>query len=76
MSICLTRLSAEKLRSAVKARGRGKHNFLSFHISERATADKQAEKRIKILPCVPEILRAKAHFVMRWCRSDDTVFGG
>ena len=38
MPIYLTRLSAEKLRSLVKARGEGdKHNYLS----DRAAADKQ-----------------------------------
>ena len=47
VSIYLTRLSAEKLRSAVKAREEGgKNNFLSFHIiiCDRAAADKQVEK--------------------------------
>ena len=42
MSINLTRLSTEKLRSVVKARGEGdKINFLS----DRAATDKQVEKR-------------------------------
>ena len=47
MSIYLTSLIAEKLRSTVKARGGGsvKYHFLNFHISDRAAADRQVEKK-------------------------------
>ena len=44
MSIYLTRLSTEKLRSVVKARARGEGDKINF-LSDRAAADKQVEKR-------------------------------
>ena len=49
----------------IKARGGGggggKRNFFSFYIlCDRAAEDEQVEKnRIKIRPCIPEILHAK-----------------
>ena len=47
----------------VKARGGGgggKRHFFSFYICDRAAEDEQVEKnRIKIRPCIPEILHAK-----------------
>ena len=40
--------------------GGGKRNFFSFYICDRAAKDEQVEKnRIKIRPCIPEILHAK-----------------
>ena len=46
----------------IKARGGGggKRHFFSFYICDRAAEDEQVEKkRIKIRPCIPEILHAK-----------------
>ena len=44
----------------VKARGGGKCHFFSFYICDRAAEDEQVEKkRIKIRPCIPQILHAK-----------------
>ena len=40
--------------------GGGKRHFFSFYICDRAAEDEQVEKnRIKIRPCIPEILHAK-----------------
>ena len=40
--------------------GGGKRHFFSFYICDRAADDEQVEKnRIKIRPCIPEILHAK-----------------
>ena len=51
-------------RTGFKARGGGggggKRHFFSFYICDRAAEDEQVEKkRIKIRPCIPEILHAK-----------------
>ena len=48
------------LDEAIKARGGGKRHFFSFYICDRAAENEQVEKnRIKIRPCIPEILHAK-----------------
>ena len=50
------------LGHVIKARGGGggKRHFFSFYICDRAAEDEQVEKkRIKIRPCIPEILHAK-----------------
>ena len=51
------------LGDAFKARGGGgggKRHFFSFYICDRAAEDEQVEKnRIKIRPCIPEILHNK-----------------
>ena len=40
--------------------GGGKRHFFSFYICDRAAENEQVEKnRIKIRPCIPEILHAK-----------------
>ena len=40
--------------------GGGKRHFFSFYLCDRAAEDEQVEKnRIKIRPCIPEILHAK-----------------
>ena len=41
--------------------GGGKRHFFSFYICDRTAEDEQVEKkkRIKIRPCIPEILHAK-----------------
>ena len=49
-----------KWGNTLKARGGGKRHFFSFYICDRAAEDEQVEKnRIKIRPCIPEILHAK-----------------
>ena len=52
---------ADPLRpEGVGVGGGGKRQFFSFHICDRAAEDEQVEKkRIKIRPCIPEILRSK-----------------
>ena len=48
------------LASILRPEGGGKRHFFSFYICDRAAEDEQVEKnRIKIRPCIPEILHAK-----------------
>ena len=56
----LFRVYINDLQCHLKARGGGKRHFFSFYICDRAADDEQVEKnRIKIRPCIPEILHAK-----------------